>query len=140
MIDTTTTTALARAAIENTKPSSPAEFYVLVVVAGVVVCWGVFWYLYWNFKSKKGANENGGQTGIQPINEHVYRLHPEDRSELEMLKEGFKQLSGSVAIIAESFKSIVHERGDTMKEIGELKGVVDILKEKDIRRTTSGDR
>ena len=116
MIDSTAT-SLANGAINNLKPSSSADFYILVIVTGVVVCWGLFWFL----KFKYGDKNNGGQNRDKATDEDVYRLHPEDRSRLKALEE-------SVKTLADAFREIVHERGDLMKEIGEIKGAVDILK------------
>ena len=112
-----TAAKLAGTAINNVKPSSPAEFYILVVVAGIVVCWGLYWY----FISKKGVYGSGGQSGNQSVNENVYRLHPEDRARLERLEE-------SVKALADAFREIVHERGELMEKIGELRGSVNALK------------
>lgn len=117
-MDTTTATALADKALNNVKPSSPAEFYVLVIVSGIVVCWGLFWYLKFKFA---GGQKSGGQNGDQSINQDVYRLHPEDRARLERLEE-------SVKALADAFREIVHERGELMEKIGELRGSVNALK------------
>ena len=113
------TARLAGAVIENTKPTSPAEFYILVIVAGVVLCWGIYWY----FKNKQGATQDGGQSGNQQTDEGIYRLHPEDRARLERLEE-------SVKTLADAFREIVRERGVMMEKIGELKGAVSMLIDK----------
>ena len=118
MLDTASA-RLAGSVIENTKPTSPAEFYILVIVAGIVLCWGIYWY----FKNKKGDAQDGGQDGNQQTHEGIYRLHPEDRARLERLEE-------SVKTLAEAFREIVRERGIMMEKIGELKGAVSMLADK----------
>ncbi len=102
--------SLAKPLIESVKPSTSPEFYFLVIVLGLVACWGL--YLY--FKTK-GGSLSDGTTRNKPINQNVQRLHPDDNARLDKIEE-------SVRALGEAFKAGVHERGDLMGVIGNLTG------------------
>lgn len=107
--------------IENAKPTTSPEFYFLVGVAGLVVAWGL--YLY--FKQKGGFNAYR-KTGVTAIDRDGEGIQPEVIRRLEGIERRFddsiSDFKTELRELRNAFGAIVHERGDLMQQIGELKG------------------
>ena len=111
--------SLAKHVINTASPSTGDQYYVFIIALTIVA---ITWLILYYRNKKGGAESDAGQRRNQSAETDVYRLHPEDRARLERLEE-------SVRTLAEAFRGIVHERGELMEKIGELRGRVMAKKE-----------
>lgn len=116
MIDTLTTFIL-----KTLRPSHGAEYYVFTIVVGALLAW--FGYLYYKLK---GGLTGDSREGSESINQDGSGLQQADRDRLIRLEESIKAIQSDfireIKDLKEICRSLIHDRGDQMQEIGELKG------------------
>ena len=116
MIDSLTTFIL-----KTVRPSNGVEYYVFTIVVGALFAW--FGYLYYRFK---GGLKSDDRERIEPINQDGPRVQQDDRERLIRVEEAVKAIQNDfvreIKELKDICRSLIHDRGDTMQEIGELKG------------------
>lgn len=107
--------------LDNYRPNNSTEFYVSVVLLTLLLAWVA--YLYFN-SGKRGGDSAKQRNGT--VDENGSGLLTEDRDRLIRIEEsisGFKEeYKAEIKELREAFRSLVHDRGDTMAQIGEIKG------------------
>ena len=116
--------AIIITALEWLKPKDGVSYILLLLLIAFL---GYLIYLY----KKKGGENGNGDRGTTPISGNVQGIHEDYLRRFQRIEESIStnqtEIKAELRELRNAFSSIVHERGDMMAQIGELKGEIKTL-------------